>query len=224
MIVSRRMAGLLVGLAAALGASGCKSMSGPAMNVSGEQAQTPTAQEDQVFLALIRGMNEKGQSQAALAFLDDYLKRHPGNAEALTLQGEALLRTNQLDKAEQVYLALDRRRIQPAAAFGLGQVRAQYNDWKGAAPQYARAAQTAPTDPRVLNNYGFALLKTGDFATAYDVLSRAAQLAGENSQVRTNLAIAALNSGHDDKVTAILSPLPAGERDAALAFARSWKP
>lgn len=184
----------------------------------------PTPQEDQVFLALIRGMNDKGQSQAALAFLDDYLRRNPNDIEGLTLRGDALLRTGQIDAAEAVYVDLDKRRVQPAAAFGLGQVRAKVNDWAGASAQFARAAQAAPTDTRILNNYGFALLKLQQYPKAYDVLARATQLSPDNQQIKTNFVIAALNSGHDREAQATLAAMPAAERDNTLSFARSWKP
>ncbi|MDD3443889.1 MAG: tetratricopeptide repeat protein [Zavarzinia sp.] len=216
--------GVAVAMLATAVLGGCARPPAPARSVSGTAAPTPTPEEDQLYLALIRGMAEQGQSQAALAFLDDYLKRHPSDVEALTLKGEALLRTGQTDAADQIYIQLDKRRIQPAAAFGLGQVRAQVGDWKGAVPQYARAAQAAPTDARVLNNYGFALLKTEDYAKAYGVLARAAQLSPDSRQIRTNFAIAAANSGRDGELNQILAPLPEAERGAVLTLVRSWKP
>lgn len=219
----RRMSWAAVLLILPLAVAGCRGAA-PAMSVQGESVATPTAEEDALYIALIRGMNERGQSQAALAFLDDYLKRHPNDVEALSLKGEALLRTKQYDAADQIYIALDKRRVQPVAAFGLGQVRAQVGDWKGAVPQFARAASAAPTDARVLNNYGFALLKTSDFPKAYDILARAVQLSPQSQQIRTNFAIAALNSGREQQVDGILQPIPAAEREAALSFARSWKP
>ncbi|PWR17766.1 tetratricopeptide repeat protein [Zavarzinia compransoris] len=215
----------LAALAAALGLAGCKSAgTAPARTVSGEQTPRPSAEEDVLYIALIRGMIERDQSQAALAFLDDYLKRRPGDVEALTLKGEALLRTEQIDAADKVYIELDRRRVQPVAAFGLGQVRAKVGDWKGAAPQFARAAEAAPTDPRVLNNYGFALLNTEDYAKAYSVLARAAQLSPQNQQIRTNFAIAALKTGREAELDQILAPVAAAERPNILSFVRSWKP
>ncbi|PWR21142.1 tetratricopeptide repeat protein [Zavarzinia aquatilis] len=220
---SRRLSLAAALLVLPLAAAGCRSAS-PSLSTSGASVTTPTAEEDALYIALIRGMNDRGQSQAALAFLDDYLKRHPDDVEALSLKGDALLRTKQYEAADQVYIALDKRRVQPVAAFGLGQVRAQVGDWKGAVPQFARAAGAAPTDARVLNNYGFALLKTSDFAKAYDVLARAVELSPQSQQIRTNFAIAALNTGREAQVDSILQPIPAAEREAALTFARSWKP
>lgn len=211
-------------LLAGLGLAGCKSSAGPARNISGEQTPRPSAEEDALYIAIIRNMIERDQSQAALAFLDDYLKRRPGDVEALTLKGEALLRTGQIDEADKVYIELDRRRVQPVAAFGLGQVRAKVGDWKGAVPQFARAAASAPTDPRVLNNYGFALLNTEDYAKAYGVLARAAQISPQNQQIRTNFAIAAFKGGREAEVEQILAPIPAAERPNVLSFVRSWKP
>ncbi|MCF4166123.1 tetratricopeptide repeat protein [Zavarzinia compransoris] len=210
-------------LAAAVLTTGC-ARSAPTRSVDGVASNAPTPEEDQLYIALIRGMNERGQSQAALAFLDDYLGRHPGDVEALSLKGEALLRTGQTDEADQIYIQLDRRRIQPVAAFGLGQVRAKVGDWKGAVPQYARAAKAAPTDSRVLNNYGFALMKIEDYAEAYDVLARASQLSPESTQIRTNFAIAAMKSGREAEVPKILARIPEEERGATLSFVRSWQP
>lgn len=215
---------VLAGLCAALALAGCQTAPATPRTAAGEQTMPPTPQEDQVFLALIRGMNDKGQSQAALAFLDDYLKRNPNDIGGLTLRGDALLRTGQIDAAEAVFVDLDRRRVQPAAAFGLGQVRAKVNDWAGASAQFARAAEAAPTDTRILNNYGFALLKLQQYPKAYDVLARAVQLSPDNQQIKTNFVIAALNSGHDREAQATLAAMPAAERDNTLSFARSWKP
>lgn len=218
-----RLGALAVALPLAL--AGCRSAgTAPTVSVGGEAVAKPTAEEDSLYLALIRGMIERDQAQAALAFIDEYLRRHPNDVEGLTLKGEALLRTNQAPEADKVYIELDRRRVQPVAAFGLGQVRAQVGDWAGAVPQYARAADAAPTDTRVLNNYGFALLKTSDFQKAYGILARASQLSPQNQQIRTNFLIAALNSGREAEADGILQPLAADQRPAVLSFARSWKP
>ena len=103
-------------------------------------------------------------------------------------------------------------------------MRAKVGDWKGAVPQFARAADAAPTDPRVLNNYGFALLNTEDYARAYSVLARAAQISPQNQQIRTNFAIAAFKGGRETEVEQILAPIPAAERPNVLSFVRSWKP
>lgn len=215
---------LVLALCAALTLAGCKSAPVASRTASGETTTSPSAQEDEVLLTLVRNMNDKGQSQAALAFLDDYLKRNPNDVEALTMKGDALLRTGQVDAAEAVFLGLDRRRIQPAAAFGLGQVRAKVNDWNGAVTQFARAAEAAPTDTRILNNYGFALLKQQQYPKAYEVLARATQLNPSSQQVRTNYLIAALNSGHEREAAAAAALLPPEEREATLSFVRSWKP
>lgn len=220
---SAALRGLGILLAGALLVTGC-ARPAPVRSVDGVTSNAPTPEEDELYIALIRGMNERGQSQAALAFLDDYLKRHPGDVEALSLKGEALLRTDQTEAADQIYIQLDRKRIQPVAAFGLGQVRAKVGDWKGAVPQYARAAQAAPTDSRVLNNYGFALLKVEDYAKAYGVLARASQLSPDNTQIRTNFAIAAIRSGREAEVSTILARVPEAERASTLSFVRSWQP
>lgn len=225
MLISNRSHRIaLAVLWAGLSLAACQTAPVSGRTISGEQTLPPTPQEDQVLLTSIRAMNEKGQSQAALAFLDEYLKRNPNDIEALTLKGEALLRTNQLDAADQVYVALDRRRIQPAAAFGLGQVRARYNDWNGAAPQFARAAEVAPADTRILNNYGYSLLKLQQYPQAYDVLARAVQLSPDNQQIKTNYLIAALNGGHEREAESMIATLPGAERDSIITFVRSWKP
>lgn len=210
--------------AAALGGCRTTTTSSSATEAPRQTAREASDSESRVYLAGIRGLIEQGQNQAALAHLDEYIKQHPKDTEAWALRGEAYIKLDKLDEAEAVFVSLDKAKVLPTGAFGLGQVAARRGKWEDAVGHFARAATAAPTDSRILNNYGYALLMRSNWALAYDILARATELAPTSEQIRVNYMIAAAKSGHGDAVLTAANLFPEDKRAETLTFVRSWTP
>lgn len=216
---------VLLTLVAAVALGGCRTTTSRSATEAPYQTPREAANsEDAVYLSVVRGLIDQGQYQAALAHLDEYLKGRPKDPKAWALRGEAYIRLDKLDEAQAVFVSLDRARVQPEGAFGLGQVAARRNKWDDAVANFARAAAAAPTDSRILNNYGYALLERGNWTLAYDILGRATELAPTNEQIRVNYMIAAAKAGHGDMVLSAANSFPEDKRADTLSFVRSWTP
>lgn len=182
-------------------------------------------QEAELYLSVIQSLHEQGKSQAALAFLDDYNRRYPNDYRAWVMRGEALMAAGRVDEAEQVFLAIENEPVGAAAQLGLGQVSASRGNWNMAVAYLAEATRLAPTSARVLNNYGYALLKLDRTDEARRVLGRAVELAPGNDQVRNNLLLATYRDGDESAAIQAVGALDdAGERQRLMEFVTEWTP
>jgi len=180
----------------------------------------PDADRD-VFLTLVASISDGGKPRAALAYLDDYLGRYPDDARARLLKAEALTRTGNLTGAAMLYHALP---LVPEARAGLARVAALQGQWRAAVTQFAAAYADMPSDPRLLNDYGYALLMTGQPGQAHTLLARAHELQPEDQRIRANYLLAAARAGRDADVDKTLAALKPGERRRLEAFLRNGPP
>lgn len=183
----------------------------------------PEADRD-VFLTLVASISRGGKPQAALAYLDDYLMRYPDDRRALLLKADSLAMTGDLEIAKTVYTGLAAEARMPEALAGLGRVAARQGRWDAAATWFADAHRHIPSDPALLNDYGYALLRTGQARPAFDLLARAHDLMPEDARIRTNFLIAARATGRGPDVERILAPMPEAERQRIRLFIRNWEP
>jgi Flp pilus assembly protein TadD len=187
-------------------------------------AADETAEERRVYLAMVRRLHERGQARAALAFLDEYELRYPRDAEAWTLRGGALLDIGDLAAAEAAFLWLHGEGYRPVADFGRGRVEAARGRWPEAIRHFTAAAELAPSNPRYLNNLGYAQLAVGWFDAAYGALARAVQLDPANVVTRNNFILAAHGSGRAAEVERMIRTLDDGERRKVAAMLDRWNP
>jgi tetratricopeptide (TPR) repeat protein len=170
-------------------------------------------QEKRFFLCVVAAIAKDGKPDAALAFIDAYLKNSPGDEEALAMKGEALIAAGQPADAQRILAALP-----PNAATerGLGRVAGQGGHWAEAARHFAAALAASPADPALLNDYGYALLQMGDKAGALKALASAWQLRPGEHVIRNNYLLAGQKAGK--ALDPVWKSVPEGER-AAL---REW--
>lgn len=202
-------------------------LTGCAGTRTSDSSDPKTAVPDDIrrmHLSVIRGLSDQGKPQAALAFLDDYELRFPKDPEARNLRGEALLRIGRRDEAQAVFQALYDAGIRPAADFGLGQASAAKGEWTVAVMHFEHAVGMAPTNVRYLNNYGYALLKTGRLEEAYQALARATELDPKDDRARNNYVLAATRSGREAQANRVLARLNSEARASVAAFVRRWRP
>lgn len=155
------------------------------------------ARERDLYLAVIRNLNDDGKGHAAIAYLDDYDQRYPADMRARLLRADCLAGTGEFVQAQALYQSLVADPVQAAAAYaGLGGIAAARGDWAGAAAAYRRAVALAPTQPGYRNDLGYALLRQDKATEALFILRQAHELSPGNARVRNNLLLALIRAGH----------------------------
>lgn len=178
----------------------------------------PAAEEGStrtLYLALIRQARLDGKPRAALAYLDDFDRRHSGDREAQVLRVNCLLDLGQTDAAQAALGRVSASDRSGEAWAARGHVLAARARWPEAAQAYTQAQAASPADVFIGNALGYAQLRAGRSAEAIETLRRALDLAPDaahgHALVRNNLALALTASGRSDEAAALLARV----RDAA---------
>lgn len=180
----------------------------PALAARGEGK---TALQDEstrtLYLALIREARTDGRTRAALAYLDDFDRRHPGQGEAQILRVNCLLDLDQVDAAQAALARIPSSdRSGPALAVR-GHVLAAQGQWSEATMRYAAAREASPADAMIVNALGYAQLRSGQASSAVETLRAAFDLAPDNAVVRNNLGLALTMAGRSAEAARLLSGL-----------------
>ncbi len=148
-----------------------------------------------MYLALIEKMQAQGAHFASLAHIDAFRASFGDSAELRILQADALRETGDAGTADQLYRGLTKGAQAGRAWHGLGLIAAARQDSGNANAAFANAVRVDPLNVAYLADQGFALLQSGDLATARAPLAKAAELAPDNIRAISNLALWALLSG-----------------------------
>lgn len=171
------------------------------------EAAAELADTRDLYLLLIRHARSDGRPRAALAYLADFDRRHPGDGEARILRINCLLDLGQTDAAEAALAALPAGGASDAVR---GHVLAARGDWGRAAARYRTALAAKPADPLAANALGYAQLRAGRLDEAAETLRGAADLAPANAVIRNNLLLALTLAGRgaeaDAKLRALADP------------------
>lgn len=172
----------------------------------------PAAEEGStrtLYLALIRQARLDGKPRAALAYLDDFDRRHRGDREAQVLRVNCLLDLNQIEAAEAALARVPAGDRSGDALAVRGHVLAARARWAEAAQAYAQAQAASPADPFVGNALGYAQLRVGRAGDAIETFKRALDLAPDAAHgqtlVRNNLALALTAAGRTDEAAALVA-------------------
>jgi Flp pilus assembly protein TadD len=150
----------------------------------------------QVRLDLIRGMLDKKQYYAALAYIEDQKRSGEGGNELLLLEADARRHLLQTAQAEVLYRKLIGTAYEGQAYHGLGLLYVD-SDINTAVQNLQRASQRLPTDVEIRGDLGYALMEAGRYTEAMPELSTAAELAPGQLKSRNNLIILMLLTGND---------------------------
>lgn len=175
----------------------------PADQLPQAAALTPENSRD-LYLGIVDKLRQGGKSRAALAYLDDYDNRHPGDARAQVLRADAFLDIQDYDRAEGVYRELVNGDQAAAAYDGLGRVAAGRGDWAKARAQFHEAVRREPINVKYLNDLGFAEMRIASYDEALFTLRQATELAPDNAQVRNNLILCLDIAGQADASKAMI--------------------
>lgn len=157
-----------------------------------------------LYLGIVDKLRQGGKSRAALAYLDDYDNRHPGDARAKVLRGDAFLDIQDYARAEGIYREMLEGDQAAAAYDGLGRVAAGRSDWAKARAYFHEAVRREPINVKYLNDLGFAEMRIASYDEALFTLRQATELAPENAQVRNNLILCLDIAGQGDAAKSML--------------------
>ena len=174
---------------------------------------------DDVHLELAQKIAASGRQRAALAHLDALAADVAASPQAQLLRAETLRQLGKLDAAASVYAELVRGPFAGLAWRGLGLIAAQRDDLPRALAELERARSTAPTDPRVRNDYGYALLLAGQIDAASDEIATAMELDASDERCAANFVLLLLATGRSDAAAKLAEQR--GIKPAALAEIRA---
>lgn len=165
-----------------------------------------------LYLQLITQARIDGRPRAALAYLDDFERRYPGDPEAAVLRVNSLLDIGDVDGAEAAAAGLpstggggDNRDMAVNAV--RGHLLAARGRWHDALPFYQAAVRASPTEALPRNALGYAQLRAGLGGEAVETLRGAAALAPSNAVIRNNLLLALTMGGRQDEARAALQAI-----------------
>ena len=150
----------------------------------------------EVQLGLVRQMLEQDRAYAGLAHLAALPPAVKSSVEALHLQAELLRHTGDMQAAERRYRELLGGCLAGRGHHGLGLLAAQH-DVTRAATELQEAARLLPTDARIRNDYGYALLLLQDTAAARREFLTAIELGDYRQRAALNLLLLTLYEGDE---------------------------
>jgi len=182
---------------------------------------TSSRDNPQVYLQLIRTMQQQGAYYASLAHIDAYRLRYGNPPELRRLQADALRETGQGDAAVPIYRGLLHGDQSAAAWHGLGLIAAADGQYDEAVQDLQKAVDIEPINAAYLSDLGFARMNARQIAAAREPLAKAVQLSPDDTKAISNLALWSLLAGNAQQADAIMqqAKLPQTTRDAVLHLA-----
>lgn len=150
----------------------------------------------EVQLGLVRQMLEQDRAYAGLAHLAALDAAVQASPQARYLNAELLRHTGRAEEAERHYRDLLGGCLAGYGHHGLGLLSAQ-QDMTRAVGELREAARLLPTDARVRNDYGYALLSTQDGAGARREFMTAIELGDYKQRASLNLLLLMLYEGDE---------------------------
>jgi Flp pilus assembly protein TadD len=206
---------VLAGLAVFL-ASGCSSFNSPASDFAerneaaiqrqqAADAERPALDNKQVYLDMIKKMQERSLYFASIAHIDAYQKSYGSTPEIQRLYADALRATGQEDAAEKQYKSILNSSEASAAWHGLGLLEAQRGNSIAAIANLREASRLNPTNAAVLSDLSYALMNDGNYSGARMPLMQAVEMAPGSRKVISNLALFFLLSGDAQKANSLMA-------------------
>ena len=156
-----------------------------------------------LYLQLIHQARADGRPRAAIAYLDDFDRRYPGDRDARILRINSLLDLNDLNGAEAAAAALP----DGGGSAVRGHLLAARGRWSEAIAPYSQAVQASPANPMLRNALGFAQLRAGLATEAAESLRGALDLSPGTPVIRNNLLLALKAAGQNNEAEALLSTI-----------------
>jgi Flp pilus assembly protein TadD len=183
---------------------------------SGPPAAPQTAEAQQLYLDLIRGLRQRGLHRAVIAHLDDFERQNGERPATILLRGQALNDIGDHEGALRAFSRITGGPEFPAARQGMGLAAAGAGLLPEATELLETAVRLEPTNPRFLNNLGFVQLQQGNVQQAESRLRTAAELDAESAEIRNNIALLLLATNRRAEGEQLLAMVPSQETRNAI--------
>ena len=180
------------------GCAGLQAQPGDAPEQLLSQARGPE-ENRKLHTDLIREMIDQDRLYAAYAHLQAQEKQFGGNLELKLLRAEIQRKLGRSAEAESNYKALLNTPYEGYAQHGLGLIYAQ-RDIETGTQYLLKAVDSRPTDARIRNDLGYALMRQKKYSDARLHLATAFQLDSGSNLSRNNYILILLLNG--DEATA----------------------
>nr|WP_047167905.1 tetratricopeptide repeat protein [Sphingomonas sp. Y57] len=190
----------------------------PAFALAAPAAKPAAPQTRGLYLQLIGQARTDGRPRAALAYLDDFDKRFPGDVGAQVLRVNSLLDLGQVGEAERIVSGPALAKVQGNAAVDAvrGHALAARGRWRDASERYQAAVEASPADPLLRNALGYAQLRAGWGDSAIEQLRGACDLAPGDTVIRNNLLLAYAVAGRKRELSAGIRKIETRKAQAEL--------
>lgn len=170
-----------------------------ALWTQGKNDCKPLAAGDSSKLGIIRQMLQGGKPHAAIAYLDAAAIKAP---QADLLRADGLRKTGRRAESDALYRQLTGSCVAGYAYQGLG-LNASEQGKLAEAVRHLRAASAAlPVDAAIRNDYGYALMSSGEREPALHEFLTAIELAPDHKRAAHNLVLLLTRNGDDAKAAA----------------------
>ncbi len=162
-------------------------------------ADSPVATFGRLRIAM--NLEEMGQTDAALAELDELAKLQPANVDALVTKGDVLRRKKRFAEAAQAYgTAIQRAGVTAPHHWPLYYARGisyeRSRDWPKAEADFVKALELRPDQPDVLNYLGYTWVDHGlNLEKGRAMIEKAAQLRPKDGAIVDSLGWALYRMG-----------------------------
>lgn len=204
MIAPRRLLWTAITLACLSAMAGCASERVSPRTMPGatlDQARGPD-ENARLYTDLIRQMMAQDRFYAALAHLEAREREFGVSDELRLLRADILRRMDDKDAATVLYRQLLDSPFAGQAHHGLGLVLSPSDPARGL-EHLEKAVAQVPTDARMRNDLGYALLRQGDYRGARLQLATAYQLDEDNELNRNNYILLLLVEGDAQRAAGI---------------------
>ncbi|WP_157203438.1 tetratricopeptide repeat protein [Methylomicrobium agile] len=164
--------------------------------------ETGADPDQNVKLDLIRKLMDSGKLYAALAHLEETRSTSP---QSIYLRAEILRQTNREEKAAELYRSLLDGCMAGKGHHGLGLIAGKENKASEAVYYLQKAEAELPTDARVRNDLGYALMLDGQLDPARDEFLTALELKGNDPLAAANMVLLLAIMGKEQEMQAFAS-------------------
>jgi len=165
-------------------------------------AEQGLASDVVMHLGLIEEMQSQGLYHAALAHLDGLDAQVRELPRARYLRAESLRRSGRNREAGELYQTLAKGCLAALGHHGLARIAMEENRQEDGLRHFRAAVQALPTEPRIRNDYGYALLLARRADEALPQFQTAVELGGDR-QTFANRLLALMVLGRDEEALAL---------------------
>ncbi len=156
--------------------------------------------------ALVQVYASTGKQNEAVAQLEEAIKKNPKDANSLFRLAQLQEGSKDFTAARATYEKILKITTNSAPVFNnIAVILAdRLNDLDGASEYATKARDLAPSDPTIVDTYGWILWRKGDFQKALPALTQSTEKLANNAEARSHLGLAQYSAGLVDEAKSSL--------------------